>query len=619
MTEGEQVTMEISPVPTDRRYPIMFNRIERVADSDDETIVSNLSDISEVSTDTPILEERSIVSYSPEKIEDISISRDEFNIQYRKNTYRRIIASYPNQTATATRLVETFRNRSKVIQLVIGPTQSGKTGCMIEFIRKFVNEEFIPLENIYIITGLSSREWLSQCRQRFPGCLKEQIFHNSQMQKFKNAVKNKQNVLVIVDEAHMACLKKQTMNTIFKDLNWKLDYMMENDIKLVQFSATPDGIIFALNQPKWPTKHYHVHIMGAGHGYYGARQMMRRRKLKQINNMCGRNSRGDWEADPEVVYSNIREVLQDVLTFDEPKYVIFRVLGGYQDFYEENVRHTVSTLPAELQEKFDTENINHYSMDGNVDNITRFLSIKPQRHTFIFIKEKLKCAQTLEFIEHDNDGTIVTKTHNIKHHIGVMVERWSKAIEGGKGHDSFYIQGCLGRLCGYEIHDVICYTNLGSVTKYETLMESNFDPEVLADIRWNSNSTKSTQRGTNCKKTVNSAEERIDGDWEEPTEERGLDEPIIVRFTNQDQVKAYYTNTLMPIFGGRGPNKMIPRPDGFYENTIRNVTKVFTATEVFSERRWGLKAGKNNYRCRACYTDINDKNTLQFWIIHVKI
>jgi hypothetical protein len=335
--------------------------------------------------------------------------------------------------------------------------------------------------------------------------------------------------------------------------------------------------------------------------------------------MCGRNRQGDWIADPEVIYSNMREVLRDALTFDEPKYVIFRVLGGFQDYYEENLRHTVSTLSAEEQSKFQTDHIHQYFMDGNVDNITRFLSIKPQRHTFIFIKEKMKCAQTLEFIEHDNDGTIVKKTHNIKHHIGVMVERWSKAIDGDKGHDSFYIQGYLGRACGYGTHDIICYTNLASVSKYETLMESNFDPEVLADMRWNSNSTNSTQRGTKCKKTVNSAEERIDGEWEEPVEERGLDEPVIVRFTNQDQVKAYYTNTLMPIFGGRGPNKIIARPDGFYENTIRNITKVFTAAEVFSERRWGLKAGKNNYRCRACYTDVNDKNTLQFWIIHVKI
>lgn len=619
MGNDEEIIIEIVPRPFKNHVrSLLAKKPSRIPDSDDETL-SVSTDTSELSVDIPILKQRAVIPYNAMQIQDMEYGRIIFNAEYNRNITRKIINSYDNQINTANDIVETFCDRSKVIQLVIGYTQSGKTGCMVELIRKFINEELIPVENIYIITGLSSKDWLNQCKQRFPKSLEHQIYHNGQMQKFREEVQNKQNVLVIVDEAHMACLKKQTMNSVFKDLNWKLDYMMENDIKLVQFSATPDGIIFALKQPRWPAINYHVHIMNSGIGYYGAKEMMQRGKVKQLNQICGRDRSGGWIADPASIYANICEILYDALSFDAPKYVIFRVLGGYQTYYEENIKQAVSTLPVSLQQNFDCENICEYFMEGNVDDINHLLSITPERITFIFIKEKMKCAQTLEFIENTGNGTTTTKTHNVKKNIGVMIDRWTKGIEAGKSHDSFYIQGYLGRLCGYGMHDVICYTNIDSVNKYEALMENRFNHEILSNIQWNSNSTKGTRNGTKCKKTVNDAEERIDGDWEDDSGEKKCDEPDIVKFKTQEEAKTYYVSYLQHVFGGRGPNKINQRPDGYYESNIRNVTKIYTTQEVFNERRWGLKAGKNNYRYRACYTDINDKNSVEFWIIHVKI
>ena len=65
---------------------------------------------------------------------------------------------------------------------------------------------------------------------------------------------------------------------------------------------------------------------------------------------------------------------------------------------------------------------------------------------------------------------------------------------------------------------------------------------------------------------------------------------------------------------GRGPNKVHPNIDGFYEATIRSNKKVYSWIEIENEKRQGLT--EDNYRFYPCYEDINDKNTLEWWLIH---
>ena len=579
-------------------------------DSDDETCSnSDHSVISEDGAPTLLARADFTQTYMSDKklLKHIQLSKGECLIQCMKlENYGQ--ETFENQQATALAAVEIFKIRSKVIQVVVGRTQSGKTGCMLEFIKLFITENMIPIENIYLITGLSSKDWEIQCKGRFPDCLNKNIYHNGQMTRFYNDVQGKKNVLVLVDEAHLACLKKQTMNTIFKELNWKLDFMMENDIKFIQFSATPDGILFALNQPKWPKDHYHVHTMESGNGYYGAPQMLQNDQLRLFKNIIGRNKKGEWLSDPNVIYDNIQEILDAQLSFPQPRYMVFRILGGYDQFYQDNIITTINTrLSLQQQMLFDT-NIRTFCMEGNVENINALLYTTPSKHTIIFIKEKMKCAQTLE--HKITDKTHIVTTHNVKHNIGVMIERWSKSVDANRGNDSFIIQGLLGRLCGYNQHDVICFTNLSSVEKYEELFITNFDEELVNSIGWNSNSTRGNTSGlTKTKITFNAPEERIDPELEEHVIIQ-LPEPNIVRFITEEEAINYCREVLKV-----KARRLKKNEYGFYLSTIRSHTKVWNEVESYEERRWGLNA-KTRIRLRACYSDINDINTVQFWVIH---
>jgi len=468
--------------------------------ADDSSDEESVFDVEEDSH--PSLGERKCVEYDEEQLEDMKDDRNIFESQIKKMRRSKRYISYENQTSVAININNLFNNLSVVIQMVIGYTQSGKTGCMVELIDQMTKNESNPIsvENIFVITGLSSIDWVKQTMERFPECIRHHVFHLGKLDDFKAAVAGKQNVLIIIDEAHMASKKKQTMSRIFKELNWKLDYMMKNDIKLVQFSATPDGLIFALNGPKWPEEHYKITTMKPGCSYFGAKQMNELKQLKQIKNIYGRNKKdGSWISDEfkEECLENISEILRDQLSFQEPRYLLVRIRGGIpEQAYHENFLEAIKSLTADKQEMFEKKFL-HYNMRGNVTDISKQFHESPEKHTIVFIKEKLKCAQTLEYVVLD-EKTGKTETHKVKHNIGVVVERLTL-------NDSFTIQGLLGRLCGYEEHDCICYTNLESFEKYEELFESNFDTEKLELVSWNSNTTlgRGDGRGTNVYPTVN--------------------------------------------------------------------------------------------------------------------
>ena len=457
-------------------------------EGDDEDSIATEPDIPEKFT------ERQVPDYSknvdPLMEKKIKIKNRRFQGSWEIKLMEQPI--YQNQKDTAKGICDTFKNKQKVIQMIIARTQTGKAGCMLEFISQYIEKFQIPVEHIFIISTLSSTDWKEQMKQRAPEDLEKRIFHlNDLLSTFKNEIEGKKNVLILIDEPQCAAGKDQTMYRLMSEnnLNWNLDTMFENDIKIVQFSATPDGLIMALRKKQWPRDNYEVHMMPEGPGYYGIKQMLnrpdRKEVLKQSKDICGRKSNGEWEYDgiEEEIEQNIMEIYNDIDSFSEPKYHILRASGCKYDDVKENLLNTADKhlRRTNRYDKFDFNNIKEYIQDGDIEGgqLNELLKVKPKKQTLIFIKEKLKCADTI-----------------IKDHIGVVYERISKNI-----NDTFIIQGLLGRITGYGHHDIICYTNLNTIDRYEKLFESNFSEDGIRESNWNSNTTKRSKRGTKSKKT----------------------------------------------------------------------------------------------------------------------
>jgi len=188
-----------------------------------------------------------------------------------------------------------------------------------------------------------------------------------------------------------------------------------------------------------------------------------------------------------------------------------------------------------------------------------------------------------------------------KKFIGILYERYTKTI-----YDDVIIQGLIGRMNGYDDNgDSICFTNIESIKKYEKLWISEWRDNT---VNWKSNSTK-TKNGKTCSKgnTYNNPK-HVQGLIDKS---ESIKQPCIIKEFKSQQEARQYCKTVLK--NKKGPRNKNPNKNGYYTNTFRSKTKVYTYDEIMSDMQ-GL--GNTNYRFHACYTDKNNKETLLFLVIH---
>lgn len=516
--------------------------------------------------------ERKQVEYDMKQLEDMhdekSIIIGQINIKERN----KINVIYDNQSRCSTIIVSKLKDKKIINVLVYGKTQTGKTGCMTSLIRQYVLKYNIPLENIYIITGLSDTAWKKDTKNRMPETLNNRVFHRANLSKtFVNEIRSKQNLLIIMDEIQIACEEDQTIHKTFKESGfYDLEYLSNNDIKLIQFSATPDGNLNDITD--W-NEHSIKIKLEPGEGYTGTKELLEMGRLKQFKDLTK--------------IENIDEIKKDIENYNIPRYHTIRIPNSRKGLDKLVINNFKEVFGPTF--KYNTKYLNKKK-----DDINNILTVCPETHTFIFIKEILRCAKTKH-----------------KKYIGIEYERWTTKS------DSSIIQGSVGRLTGYDDNGVsICYTNIDSILMFEKLWDNNF--EFIEGIKWN---TKTTKYDENTNKTYSSgtfnSTNNIVGMEGNSTqlviEDRG--DPLIKIFNNQIDMRDWFNDYLKPLMNGkRGPNKKTIK-DGFYKSSIRRGLEILSQDEVNKEKRWGFGDGPG-IRSYPCYSDINDPTTLQWWLIY---
>lgn len=380
-----------------------------------------------------------------------------------------------------------------------------------------------------------------------------------------------------MDEIQVAAQKGQTIYKTFSNAGL-LDKskLYANDIKILEYTATPDGTIYDLM--KWNDASSKI-LAEPGDGYISAYDLLKQGRVKQYKELCGYDKKTGKVN--EEVFKNIQEIKVVIEKYQNPLYHIIRTKNGpEQDITIKNFKKIFND---------DTYMFETYDRESEEDDINKTLIKKPKKHTLIFIKEMLRCAKTL------------IKTYN-----GVIYDRYSKNPD-----DTTINQGLVGRDTGYDNNGIsICYTNIDSIERYEKLWNSKFEDKT---IRWNSKTTKYTNGILSGKNTFNDPSE-YDGFSVASDDSEELRVPVIKKFKTQQEAKEYYNRELKHRMNGRGPNKKKPNVDGYYETTIRSNKKIYTCDEIKCEVRQGLT--ENNYRFHPCYEDVNDTSTLQWWFIH---
>ena len=502
---------------------------------------------------------------------------------------------FENQEMIGSQVVTHLNNRKIINIMVVSKTQSGKTGSMCSTIKKYLEDSsnLIPIENIYIITGLSSCEWKEQTKERMPESIQSRVFHRCQLPStFAKEIKDKHNILIMMDEIQVAAKKGQTIHNSFKNAGLlNKSKLYENDIKIIEYTATPDGTIYDLM--KWNDASTKI-LADVGDGYVSSYNLLEMGRVKQYKELCGYDKK-TGEVD-EAVFENIQEIKNDIITFDNPRYHIIRTKNGLeQDLTIKNFKQIFN---------IDTYNFIKYDGESYIVDINKTLINQPEKHTFIFIKEMLRCAKTLN-----------------KGYIGILYDRYNK-----NPGDSTIIQGLVGRDTGYDNNGTsICYTNIDSIVKYEKLWNSEFEDNT---IKWISGTTKSINGILTGKNTFNDPKDYDGFSVASEESEEEIEEPQpIIKVKHFAEIKKWFNINLKPNGYGNGPKRKTKDDDGFYKciTQFNKEEKIRTNTEfkIYEKnKKWGFRGNtqkskqKNKYRVYPVYNDETDINSLEWWLIY---
>jgi hypothetical protein len=354
---------------------------------------------------------------------------------------------FPSQDQFGKIIAHKFFDPSIVSVLAIAPTQSGKTGSMLALIKHLIAHPYLamPLEHVFIITGHSSVEWLEQTKLRFPKFMHKRIYHRNNLDSFANDIKHIHSALVIIDENQIAAAEGQTVHMSFAMADIiQLQSLFKKDIKVVQFTATP------LNVKDFDNYYSAIVSMTPPDSYVSIQKLMALGRVKQYKDLCGKIPGKD--------YSKVNWKLKR--TFIPPEDDVYDNIFELLDYLPKDTRfHIIRTPPSYLHDVVISNFIQVLGdsfgflseMDHNLDDI---LSNKPNKHTFVFIKEKLRCAKTIP-----------------KLFIGILYERVSNSVL-----DHVIIQGLAGRITGYHNNtDSVVFTNILSIRRYLALADNNFE------------------------------------------------------------------------------------------------------------------------------------------------
>ena len=334
---------------------------------------------------------------------------------------------FDNQKEAAMEIQRLFEVGMIAVTL-LALTQVGKTGVMVALAYLMAthpdDKQIIKPENIFIITGMSDKDWLTQTKDNFPDAFVH-IYTRSSFSKLTN-LEHVRNALFIIDECHIAVEEKNQLSKALDRANLtKATSLRERNIKLVQVSATP-GYALHNARMKWGDNHGVVTLVPSNK-YVGFREFLDAERIMDTHNLRVN------------IFKEIEENIKVVYT--TPKYHIFRVNRKEKIKFEKMVDD------------------NHWKcIEHNCksrEDIDDILKSPPDNHTFIIIKNFWRAGKRLQDT-----------------HIGIVYDEPAE-----DPNCEVIAQSLAGRLCGNDKQfpggeSPIIYCHLPSVIAYMNWYDS---------------------------------------------------------------------------------------------------------------------------------------------------
>ena len=301
-------------------------------------------------------------------------ARDSILAEWNEHKHQESFKIHETQHAKAVPICSAFFDGVSLVTLVASP-QWGKTGVALDVIYTLTthpdDDLVVHPDNVFIITGMSDKDWVAQTKARVLPRFKDRVFHRNDVPKLIEAMKGKQNVLVYNDECHFGALEQQTIHKSMRDAGlWDIDYLQSHNVKLLFVSATPVNVLVQANQ--WGPEHHQI-IIASGlesPAYVGFHTLLEEKRILSL----------DLSDDdgPRRMFETITE------RWPEPRYHVVRL--SVKKRRECHFRTAVEARGFVY--------INHDSKE-RMRQIDSLLDEKPEQHTFILIKGFWRASKTL--------------------------------------------------------------------------------------------------------------------------------------------------------------------------------------------------------------------------------
>jgi len=316
------------------------------------------------------------------------------------------------QKDIAEKIISSFSE--KVIVTLCAPPQWGKTGVSLFTAYKMCSgRRGINPDNVFFITAMSDRSWIEQTRERMLPMWEKNIFHRNTLEKFKKRVeeRKKENILIIIDECHLANSIHHTLGRVFEELGFKDPLeLVKNNIKILQISATPSNSL--VDASDWGDHHERLCPI-IDRGYVSFDHFLEEERVFTpylLSNIDETEKYIEHVAQGRPMYHFVRSVCNG--------------MTGSRVYLETEVNFEIICT----EKKYELITLNMEMERKDVRKVYKNLSKSPERHTFILIKNMLGASKTL-------DDTFIGSVHEST----PMKKDYSSEV-----------QGLPGRLCGWN-------------------------------------------------------------------------------------------------------------------------------------------------------------------------
>ncbi len=355
---------------------------------------------------------------------------------------------FPSQKVIGKKIVNAFKK--KTIITLCAPPQWGKTGVTLfvayNMCVSLKEKRLINYQHVYFITGMSDKTWVEQTSERVLPCWRSNVFHRNTLHRLKEKIitlkeeNNDRNILLIVDECHIANKTDHLMGEIMNVLQMKK--LKKRNIKILQISATPSNAL--IDADEWVSRHEMIcPEIDPREGYVSFKTLLIEERIHSLYELSCINQ-------CRLFFTHIKK-------FPTPKYHFVRAVSKGK---------TGQTIYGQIEVNLrlicNENDYTFFEMNGTtpkekLHEIYNSLYSQPKNHTVILIKDMLGAAKTI------NDS-----------YLGCIHESTPLA----KDYSS-EVQGLPGRICGWGKQkghgSPLLFCNQEIIDQYIEFYESGFD------------------------------------------------------------------------------------------------------------------------------------------------